>query len=79
MVVYYQVDINCNRYDMTSKKKQTVPEGKRNVTIQMWEGDIEEWDHLCKVNRRSRHELVLIWKDRAIEALEKNPRARITP
>lgn len=66
---------------MPEKKKRArhIPEGKRNVVLQMYEEDIEMLDNLCKVNQRSRCELMLIWIDRATEDLNTDPNARINP
>lgn len=57
----------------------SIPEGKRNVVLQMFEEDIELYDKISEINHRSRHDLLLIWIDRAIEDLKKDPTTRINP
>lgn len=62
-----------------NKRGMRNPEHVRSVILRMGKPFVEQLDKLCKVNKRSRRELIEILVSEAADELRANPLARINP
>ena len=63
----------------TDGRGRRLPEHVQQLNLRCGKPYIERLDELCRVNKRSRREIVEILVSEAHEELEENPNARISP